>query len=256
MAFSRALPLLTLLAACTPTPDDTGTDSTGASSMTSTSSTSGTTAPTTTEATTTTDPPTTGATATGATQTTGDTQTTGATDTDTATDTATDTGNDVLCTGTTESTLPGVEVAWTPQKCVFTLAEAMAGIDFTYTVDVAEPVENVLPSPNDAGNCQGPGPSGLIVSGDVDGNGQHYCLCDQGLCPPLEQPPVDLVAGSYPATFSWNGVNWSGPSDTNNPFGPAFPPGEYIVQVRAIGQHGQPAQDFSVLGSFPITLVP
>ena len=104
------------------------------------------------------------------------------------------------------------------------------------------PSRTFRPSPNDAGNCQAPGASGLIVSGEVDGDGQHYCLCDQGLCPPPSDPPVELVAGSYPETFGWNGVNWNGPSDTANPFGPPFPPGDYIVQVRATGEFGDPVQ--------------
>ena len=63
-----------------------------------------------------------------------------------------------------------------------------------------------------------------------------------------------LVAGTYPDSLPWDGVNWFGPSDFNNPKGPPFPPGTYAVKIRAIGQReGQP---FEVLGELPITLTP
>ena len=54
------------------------------------------------------------------------------------------------------------------------------------------------------------------------GNGQSYCLCDTGLCGPASLPPVTLRAGNYAGAFSWDGKNWNGPSDTDNPKGAPF----------------------------------
>ncbi len=257
---SRALTLrtlLTLLVACSPTPDDTDSSTTASTTATdpgttSSSATTSTSTPTTGDGTTTdnsgTGTATSTATTTGEPQTdTGDTSDTGDTGT---------TGTPAICEGTTQTTLPGVTIVFPPQPCVFTLAEAMAGVTFEYSVEIAGPVDEVTPLPNDAGNCEQPGPSGLIVSSEIDGNGEHYCLCDQGLCPAPQDPPITLKPGSYPGSFEWTGVNWFGPSDTNNPFGPPFPPGEYLFSVRANGSVGPQAQPYEVRGDLPITLVP
>jgi hypothetical protein len=37
--------------------------------------------------------------------------------------------------------------------------------------------------------------------------------------------------------FRWDGVNWSGPSDTTNPKGAFFPPGIYTLTVHASGTY-------------------
>ena len=76
--------------------------------------------------------------------------------------------------------------------------------------------------------------------------------------PPPADTPISLVAGMYPGSFMWTGENWSGPSDTNNPKGPPFPPGDYELRIVARGQwlpFGEP-QPIEVLGTFPITLTP
>ena len=230
---SRFVPLLALLCACKPTPGDTDSDSTTAAATTGASTTAATTTATSPTTSPTTAPTTTAASTTDAT-----------------------TGSEALCEGTGETTLPGVTIVFPPQPCVFTLAEAAAGITFTFSIEIADPVDAVTPVPNDGGNCESPGPHKLIVSSQVDGGDQHYCLCDQGLCPPPSDPPVSLVPGSYPGEFTWNGVNWTGPSDTNNPFGPPFPAGDYVVSTRASGTFGADAQDFLVRGNLPVTLVP
>ncbi|MBK7828107.1 hypothetical protein [Nannocystis sp.] len=177
--------------------------------------------------------------------------------TSTSATTDAETGADPLCEGAGMTSLPGVTIEFPPQDCSFTLAEAAAGLGIDFTVTIADPVDKVTPSPGDAGGCEQPGPSGLILFAEVLGNDQHYCICDQGLCPP-GGTAITLAAGMYPGTFMWTGENWSGPSDTNNPKGPPFPPGTYELRIVARGQwlpFGEP-QPFEVLGTFPITLTP
>ncbi len=76
---------------------------------------------------------------------------------------------------------------------------------------------------------------------------------------PTDRPEIyafeaEVSAGTYSLTFSWEGRNWNGPSDTMNPVGPPFPPGYYSFEVSAVGTHnGAP---FEVVGTFPILLVP
>ena len=62
----------------------------------------------------------------------------------------------------------------------------------------------------------------------------------------------------YASEFEWDGTNWSGPSDTGNPHGAAFPPGAYELQVKAIGSLLADAGNtqFEVVGNFRIQLTP
>lgn len=185
----------------------------------------------------------------------GDTST--GTDTSTGGDTTTatssgETGVVPSCDGAGSSNLEGVCIVFPPQQDSFTLAEAKAGVEFKYEVVVLADVADV--TTESLNTCDEPGPSGLFVSERVEGDGQAYCLCDQGKCQDPMKPAFALAAGSYPDSLPWDGVNWNGPSDFNNPKGPPFPPGMYAVKLRAIGQHaGQP---FEVLGELPITLTP
>jgi hypothetical protein len=123
-----------------------------------------------------------------------------------------------------------------------------------YDVVVASDATNVVPQPQDAGGCGQPGTSGLILFERVDGGGQAYCLCDTGLCLAMPLPPRTLHAGTYATTFSWDGKNWNGPSDTGNPQGPPFPPGDYTVSVSAIGTQG--TASFAVSATLAIRLTP
>jgi hypothetical protein len=150
------------------------------------------------------------------------------------------------------SNLDGVCLVFTPQQDSFTLAEAAAGIEFAYALVVVADVADVSTEP--LATCTPPGAGGLFIGEMVGGDGQAYCECDNGLCNPSDIDPFVLKAGVYPATFPWDGVNWNGPSDTNNPKGPPFPPGDYTVKVRAIGQHA--GVDYEVTGELPITLTP
>lgn len=156
------------------------------------------------------------------------------------------------CVGESGSTLAGVSIA-VAGPCVFTLAQAAAGIEIPYQVVAVAAVADVRPAAQDAGGCGQPGPTGLILFETVAGGGQQYCLCDTGLCAPA-MPLTTVPAGSFPATFSWNGRNWTGPSDFGNPVGPPFPEGDYTFRVSATGTAGGAA--FEVFATYPITLVP
>ncbi len=162
------------------------------------------------------------------------------------------TGSPVLCEGTGESSLTGVSIEFPPQPCTFTLAEAAAGLKFDYSVEIAGELSGVTRDSNTT--CGEPGASGLIVSYSITGGDQGYCLCDSGLCPGPDPTPVTLAPGSFPDFADWNGTNWNGPSDTNNPYGPPFPPGDYTLRVAAIGTVDGAA--YEVVCELPITLVP
>ena len=106
----------------------------------------------------------------------------------------------------------------------------------------------------DWGACTDAGPSGLNVLEYLSGGGQEYCLCDVGLCDLPPPDPAMVLAGQTDAIFSWDGINWTGPSDFGNPEGPPFPAGVYILELSAIGTVG--GVDFEVRNEFELTLVP
>jgi hypothetical protein len=173
---------------------------------------------------------------------------------DSGADAPADTGGG-SCVVTSTSSLPGVTIAFRqPISCSFTVSQAQAGIAIPYDVLVANGVADVVPTPQDAGMCGQPGSSGLILFERLDGGGQVYCLCDTGLCLAMPLPPRTLQAGMYANTFSWNGRNWMGPSDTGNPQGLPFPPGDYTLTVRATGTHS--AASFVVSATLAIRLTP
>jgi hypothetical protein len=175
--------------------------------------------------------------------------------TDGASDAAGDSGG---CQVTSETDLAGAHIELDASRCVFTLAQAAAGIAVGYDVVVDADVQNVVPRAQDAGGCDAADRSGLIPFELVSGAGQRYCLCDVGLCPAPSGAPVTLLAGRYHHTFTWDGRNWTGPSDTGNPQGAPFPQGTYALRVSAVGS--QPADgsttSFTVAGTLAIRLVP
>ncbi|MCY1071306.1 hypothetical protein OV090_41570 [Nannocystis sp. RBIL2] len=263
-----------VLFACTPEKGETtATDATtDATTGTTTGATAGaTTDATTASVTTASDPPTTGgttepaatsseSTTTAAATSTGDdtsgseTTTSAETSSSTSGDT-TDTGDPVLCEGTSMSSLPGVTIVFPPQPCTFTVAEAHSGVVFHYEVHVEAALPDVQRYRQDAGDCDEPEASGLIVAPRIFGGDEMYCFCNQGLCPGLDIPPTTLQPGVYPGELEWKGWNWQGP---HVDLGPAFPPGEYVVQERAIGsfKSADADVDYEVLAQLPITLLP
>jgi len=126
------------------------------------------------------------------------------------------------------------------QPCTFTLAEAKAGVTFKYQVKVEGQVPGVVAKSQDSGQCSKPDASDLIVFGRITGIGQNYCICDTGLCMPPANAPVTLLQGTYDGTYDWDGVNWNGPSDTNNPKGQPFPVGIYQMKFSAKGNQVAP----------------
>jgi hypothetical protein len=167
-------------------------------------------------------------------------------------------GGAATCQGAGTSDLSDVSIVFPPQRCTFSLAEAAAGVTIDYAVVVTSGGYFVVPKAQDAGQCDTPGPSGLTTFASLSGGGQSYCLCDVGLCMPPSNMDAVLKNGSYPASFKWDGKNWGGPSDTNNPKGPPFPPGHYTLTVSAKGAilTPGPAVPFVVTGTFPIELTP
>jgi len=155
-----------------------------------------------------------------------------------------------------ESTLAGVSLEITATDCTFTVAEAAAGIEIPYQIVVSAAVPNVYPARQ--GGCKDADASGLYPFEKLTGGTESYCRCDEGLCPGPGPDPVTLPAGTYPGIFQWDGVNWSGPSDTGNPKGPPFPPGDYTLVVSANGQfeNGGAKDDFLVSATAVIHLLP
>lgn len=159
------------------------------------------------------------------------------------------------CVFKSDTTLARVTIAFDEsQTCVFTLEEAAAGLNFNYEVVVSDVVGGLTTLPQDAGGCAFPDETGMILFEEVGGEDQQYCLCDQGLCG-FNPQPVDLKPGTYEKVFEWNGVNWSGPSDTGNPLGEPFPPGTYTVRVSTVGVLGA-GEDFEASGTMTVTLTP
>lgn len=139
------------------------------------------------------------------------------------------------CGVTSESSLAGVSIEFTAERCSWTLDEVAGGITIPYVISITEEQE-IMPQSQQNG-CDEPGVSGMRQQETVFGGDQSWCICDVGLCNG-EPLMVDLVAGDYDFAVSWDGVNWTGPSDFGNPKGEPFPPGEYTVQVRALGTAG------------------
>ena len=150
------------------------------------------------------------------------------------------------------STLPGVCIRFDAQDGLTSLEEAANGITIPYTVIVEADVADVVVLPQDAGGCDQPGASGLILFERLAGGGQNYCRCDTGLCMGPDEVPFTLAAGATPESFEWTGRNWSGPSDTGNPLGDPFPAGIYTLEASAIGRVG--GVDFEVSNTFLITI--
>lgn len=163
------------------------------------------------------------------------------------------------CMPITSSSLPGARLEFTTSTWTYTLAQARSGIDIGYQVVIDTDLPSVIPIPTDEGQCARPGPSGLIVSEKISGNGHVYCECDLGLCPPVEAKATTLTPGVYSRHFTWDGRNWTGPSDFDNPKGSPFSPGTYTVTLLAKGKRQLPdgtMQPFTMTSSCDLRLTP
>jgi hypothetical protein len=162
------------------------------------------------------------------------------------------------CTTTSDTMLPGVHIEIDGSACTFSLSDPVAQVSIPYQIVVDQDVTGVTPRPQDAGQCDKPGASGLITFAKVAGNNQQYCLCDVGLCAPQMNPAVTIKAGTYPATFTWDKHTWFGPSDFNNPEGPLFTAGDYTLTISAIGLQTTSSGDvgWTITATMPVHLVP
>lgn len=156
------------------------------------------------------------------------------------------------------STFLSASIRFVAPRCRFTLAEAAAGITFSYELVVDDFVPAILAGPGDEGSCGRPDASGLILLRTVSGAGQSWCRCDVGRCMPYQPVFATIPVGRYPGSFTWHGRNWTGPSDFNNPEGAPFPPGTYEVMVSASGQVRSLGNlwPFTIQDALTITLVP
>jgi hypothetical protein len=186
-----------------------------------------------------------------------------------------------VCRGAFHSTIPGASIVFRTERCVYTLAEARAGIRIDYDLVLEHDVPGFVP-PKFGYAYQSDTVAGLDVGEVLSGGGQRYCLCDEGL--PYRGCPLDdggfshpelngltggcsavtLSKGTYSRTFTWDGVNWSGPSDTGNPKGAPFPPGDYTLtvsttpgtlDVRDAGATDAGSTMAAINATFPVRLV-
>lgn len=160
-----------------------------------------------------------------------------------------------ICVSSSTTTLSGVDFVFPHQSCELTVAEAQAGFDVDFLVRVEQPVAGVRAQPLDAGGCEEPGPSGLIVHAELGDDTHVSCQCDVGLCPEVDRPAVSLAPGDYPARVHLVAKDWLGPSDTNTTPGAGFPAGAYDVVLSARGVVGG-AQEmgFAIEGRFGVLL--
>jgi hypothetical protein len=138
----------------------------------------------------------------------------------------------------------------------FTTAEAAKGIKISYRIVVSEDVPKLTPLPHGPSFATPPGPSGLFPLERIAGNGQVYCLLDFGLGAPPEGVVRTLKRGKYLHSFSWDGRNWLGPSDTGQAKGKPFPAGTYTLTVTLHGSHETAAgkKDYTITGSTKLVL--
>jgi|SRR5450631_3180371 len=157
------------------------------------------------------------------------------------------------------SNLRGVALTFDEAPCSYSRAEIAAGIEIPYHEEIASALEGLHPVDDDGGPCQQPDAAGLIVSYDIAGGGQRYCICDVSLC--LQSFTTSTTVGSYAHQIAWDGRNWDGPSNTDNPEGAPFPVGTYTVTVTAIGSidgtpSGASPENFIVTATRTITITP
>ena len=172
------------------------------------------------------------------------------------------------CLLSNASTIPHVHLELASTACVFTLAQARAGIVIPIDVFVDQDVDDFTATPYDHEPNAGP----FRILENLAGGSESYCVCDLGLplffCPLQDGgrgyersfcPPITLRRGVYPIDFKWDGRNWSGPSDVGRslPEGATFPAGDYTLSVSAapatVGDAGTPA---ALSATFLVRLVP
>jgi hypothetical protein len=119
---------------------------------------------------------------------------------------------------------PGVHFRFTNAKCTYSLKEVTAGIDFGYEVVVDADVSLTHST------CAGSPKAGSLslFENVTDGKGLASG-CGGGLCAAVVTTFV-LKAGTYPATYHWDGHAYSAPADACVQ-GPLFTAGAYDLDI-------------------------
>lgn len=117
-----------------------------------------------------------------------------------------------------------------------TLAEAAKGVKLSYKIIVGRDMPGVIAMANPPSFYEPAGPSGLHPHETIAGGGQLYSLNDFGLSFPPKEVAKTLKKGTFTHTFTWDGRNWTGPSDFRKPKGGPFPAGTYDVTVSLRGK--------------------
>lgn len=150
-----------------------------------------------------------------------------------------------------DANLPGVKLHVESDRCRIPFGE---GQHFTWKLVLKDPIDyTTMDSGGTCGHC-GTGNDAdatALVDYAIEGGAQHYCICDVGCCQPTTAHAAQLAAGNSSAEIDWPGRQWTGPSDTNQPYGDFFPVGHYTVDVTfAVPDVG------SVTAKLPIDVVP
>jgi hypothetical protein len=192
-----------------------------------------------------------------------------------------------VCLLSSQSTIPGVHIELPYQPCAFTLRQASRGIRFSYDVVIDDDLPGYSSRISTSGVPMYPAGevAKLQIATVIEGGTQRYCVCDQGNQPPfctlqdggfstwLPSPPerdcapitltksvshVTWPSLVYEGPIAWHGRNWDGPSDTGNPEGAPFPPGDYELKITIAGRLTRDAGTVDVDASarFLVRLVP
>ena len=151
-----------------------------------------------------------------------------------------------------QTDVTGVTVTLSSDTCIFHVGEAAT---FHYAVTVAPSAKPVSfpASPGSGGPSPTTGQLANLVDWRITPDGSQnptYCAdCDTGLGPNTPATTVTLQQGTYDGDVDWPGRLWGGQSDTNNPLGPAFVPGNYDVVAVITGTSTK-------LAALPIQIVP
>lgn len=129
-----------------------------------------------------------------------------------------------------------VKIEFPKDGYAYTLTEAAKGISIEYKIIVEQDSAGVIALQSPPSFPEPPGASGLHPCEQISGNDQLYCLKDFGLAPPPKETVKTIKKGTYQHSFKWDGRNWTGPSDFNNPKGRPFPAGAYEVIVTLRGK--------------------
>ncbi len=166
-----------------------------------------------------------------------------------------------VCKPVYEGSIPGASIDLSKTPCTFSISAAKGVFNLNYAVNVATSQKLSV-----GGNLAGCPPQPESIHGGVTtfevidgGASQKWCVCDTGLCAPVEPPFTATTPGSYDVPFTWDGNNWYGPSDTGNKPGPAFPTGSYTFTVSITGNHQKAdgsTETFTASAKLPITLTP